>query len=31
MDYLEGEDHNISKPDSYEFWRDYRPDFWPDT
>ena len=30
MDHLQGEDHTISKPDSYEFWRDYRPDFWPD-
>jgi len=30
MDYLEGEDHTIDKPASYEFWRNYQPDFWPD-
>jgi hypothetical protein len=30
MDYFPGEDHTIHKPDTYEFWRDYRPDFWPD-
>lgn len=30
MDYLPGEDHTIEKPDSYEFWRDFKPDFWPD-
>lgn len=30
MDYLPGEDHTIEKPDSYTFWRDFRPDFWPD-
>lgn len=29
MDYLEGEDHTISKPEQYGFWRDYRADFWP--
>jgi hypothetical protein len=25
MDYLTGEDHTISKPAEYEFWRDYLP------
>lgn len=29
MDYIEGEDHTIEKPRDYEFWRKYRPDFWP--
>ncbi|HSL00913.1 MAG TPA: FAD-dependent oxidoreductase [Rubrobacteraceae bacterium] len=30
IDHLPGEDHTIQKPDSYEFWREFRPDFWPD-
>lgn len=30
MDYIEGEQHTISKPASYEYWRNYKPDFWPD-
>jgi hypothetical protein len=30
MDYLPGENYTIQKPATYEFWRDYRPDFWPD-
>lgn len=30
MDYLEGEDHTIGKPEQYAFWRDYKADFWPD-
>ncbi|MBN2981696.1 FAD-dependent oxidoreductase [Cohnella algarum] len=30
MDYLEGENHVIDKPEMYGFWRDYKPDFWPD-
>lgn len=30
MDHIEGEDFTISKPDQYEFWRNYRADFWPD-
>ena len=30
MDYLPGEVHTIEKPEAYEFWRDFRPDFWPD-
>ncbi len=25
MDYLQGEDHTIDKPDEYDFWRDYTP------
>lgn len=30
MDYLEGEDHTIERPETYGFWRSYKPDFWPD-
>ena len=30
LDYREGEDHTIEKPDNYEFWREYQADFWPD-
>jgi hypothetical protein len=30
MDYLEGENHVIARPTDYDFWRNYRPDFWPD-
>jgi hypothetical protein len=30
MDYLEGEDHTIGKPEQYNFWRGYKADFWPD-
>jgi hypothetical protein len=30
MDYLEGEDHTIEKPQNYSFWRKYKADFWPD-
>jgi hypothetical protein len=30
MDYLEGEDHTIEKPQNYSFWRNYKADFWPD-
>lgn len=29
VDYLPGEDHTIERPESYGFWRSYRPDFWP--
>ncbi|OPA80539.1 FAD-dependent oxidoreductase [Paenibacillus selenitireducens] len=25
LDYLEGEDHTIDKPENYEFWRDFVP------
>ncbi|MBP1990573.1 FAD-dependent oxidoreductase [Paenibacillus eucommiae] len=30
VDYLEGENHTITKPQDYSFWRAYKPDFWPD-
>jgi FAD dependent oxidoreductase len=30
MDYLPGEDHTIQNPEGYEFWRDFKPDTWPD-
>jgi hypothetical protein len=30
VDYLEGENHVIDKPEDYSFWREYKPDFWPD-
>lgn len=30
MDHLPGEDHTIQKPEGYEFWRDFKPEFWPD-
>ncbi|WP_020617106.1 FAD-dependent oxidoreductase [Paenibacillus daejeonensis] len=30
MDYIDGEDHTIERPAMYDFWRDYKPDFWPD-
>jgi len=29
MDYSEEEDHKIDEPADYEFWRGYRPSFWP--
>ncbi len=29
LDYLPGEDHTIDRPESYDFWRGYQPDFWP--
>lgn len=29
VDHLEGEDHTIDKPASYDFWRGYQADFWP--
>jgi hypothetical protein len=29
MDYLDGEDHTIAKPDEYDFWRKYVPDLKP--
>jgi len=29
MDYLDGEDHTIQKPENYDFWRDYQASFWP--
>jgi hypothetical protein len=30
IDHLPGEDHTIDKPEQYEFWREYKADFWPD-
>lgn len=30
MDYQSGEDHTISKPEQYDFWREYQAPFWPD-
>ncbi|WP_406101255.1 FAD-dependent oxidoreductase [Streptomyces sp. NBC_01003] len=29
LSHHEGEDHIIDRPEDYEFWRAYRPDFWP--
>lgn len=29
VDHLPGEDHTIDKPEGYDFWRQYRADFWP--
>jgi hypothetical protein len=29
MDYVEGEDHTIARPDEYAFWRDYVPALTP--
>lgn len=29
IDYIEGEDFTISKPEQYDFWRSYAPPFWP--
>lgn len=31
IDYIEGEDNIIDKPEQYEFWKNYRCDFWPDS
>lgn len=30
MDYIEGEDHTIARPERYDFWKSYKADFWPD-
>jgi hypothetical protein len=30
IDYIEGENHTIAKPEQYEFWKQYKADFWPD-
>ncbi|MDF2713586.1 MAG: dependent oxidoreductase [Paenibacillus sp.] len=30
VDYAADETHTIDKPNEYEFWRSFRPDFWPD-
>ena len=29
IDHRAGEDHTVDRPDGYDFWRSYRPDFWP--
>ena len=29
MDYVEGEDHTIDRPEMYDFWRDFEPDLEP--
>jgi hypothetical protein len=29
LDYLPDEDHTIDRPADYDFWREYRADFWP--
>jgi len=30
VDHLPGEDHTITRPENYDFWREYQADFWPD-
>nr|WP_176753033.1 FAD-dependent oxidoreductase [Tenuibacillus multivorans] len=30
MEYRKGEQHTINKPEMYDFWKAYRPNFWPD-
>ena len=30
IEHREGEDHTIDRPEQYEFWRDYKPGYWPD-
>ncbi|TMU99933.1 FAD-dependent oxidoreductase [Streptomyces sp. DASNCL29] len=29
LSHHEGEDHTIDRPGTYDFWRAYRPEFWP--
>lgn len=29
VSHHEGENHTIDRPDGYEFWRSYQPEFWP--
>jgi FAD dependent oxidoreductase len=29
LEWRQGEDHTIDRPEAYEFWRSYRADFWP--
>lgn len=29
LSHHEGADHTIDRPRDYDFWRSYRPDFWP--
>ncbi|WP_404404816.1 FAD-dependent oxidoreductase [Jeotgalibacillus malaysiensis] len=30
IEYRDGEDHTIEKPEMYDFWKSFKPDFWPD-
>jgi len=30
VDYIEGEDHTIEKPEDYSFWKGYQANFWPE-
>ncbi len=30
LDYDEGNDHTIEKPQAYDFWKNYQAEFWPD-
>ncbi|MBT2758051.1 FAD-dependent oxidoreductase [Mesobacillus foraminis] len=30
MEYREGENHVIPKPELYDFWKEFQPAFWPD-
>ncbi len=30
IDYCEGENNVIDRPEDYDFWRSYKADFWPD-
>jgi FAD-dependent oxidoreductase family protein len=29
LDHRPGEEHTIDRPERYDFWRSYRPEFWP--
>lgn len=29
IEHREGEDHTIDRPEDYDLWREYRPDYWP--
>ncbi|WP_150237670.1 FAD-dependent oxidoreductase [Nocardiopsis quinghaiensis] len=29
VSHHEGEDHTVERPAMYDFWRSYKPDFWP--
>lgn len=29
LSHHEGENHTVDRPADYDFWRSYRPDFWP--
>lgn len=30
LEYRRGENHVIPKPEMYDFWKEFQPDFWPD-